>query len=283
MVIFARCMGWDSFCFREIQLNSSACLKSELHCITKACLWSTENTESHNPSLSTFFFFCLSFCHSFPLLLPPSFFISKIIKCCPFTGTNPQRRINYFTSGTELSHCEQHIAGINAHQLAKLCAFSKWVAGFWGNRNSRRPLRDCSLAKLVGFRAYFSRRVMPVEDSSFHFISELFPCWDISDLEAETNSASKKEIFFYHGKLCDSYISGILEKSEDRLNFRKLHPNFSLQSIQTFLKAEAFFHRFSCELLISQINLLESAESFCLIFDSTVTSRAQKMHPTVEI
>lgn len=35
--------------------------------------------------------------------------------------------MNYFTSGTELSHCEQHIAGINAHQLAKLCAFSKWL------------------------------------------------------------------------------------------------------------------------------------------------------------
>lgn len=48
----------------------------------------------------------------------------------PLATTNPLRQINYFTSGTELSHCEQHIAGINAHQLAKLCAFSKlgWLA-----------------------------------------------------------------------------------------------------------------------------------------------------------
>ena len=62
----------------------------------------------------------------------------------PFTGPNPLCRINYFTSGTELSHCEQHIAGINAHQLAKLCAFSKWVAEFWGNSDSCRFLRDCT-------------------------------------------------------------------------------------------------------------------------------------------
>lgn len=55
---------------------------------------------------------------------------SEIIKFVSFTGTNLFREINYFTSGTELSHCEQHIAGINAHQLAKLCAFSKWLAGF---------------------------------------------------------------------------------------------------------------------------------------------------------
>lgn len=81
------------------------------------------------------------------------FFISKIIKFFPFTGTNPLRRINYFTSGTELSHCEQHIAGINAHQLAKLCAFSKWVADFWGNRDSRRPLRDSSLVKFGSSRS----------------------------------------------------------------------------------------------------------------------------------
>lgn len=80
---------------------------------------------------------------------PPPFFISEIIRFFPFTGTNPLRWINYFTSGTELSHCEQHIAGINAHQLAKLCAFSKWVAGFWGNTDLYRPLRDCSVEKWV--------------------------------------------------------------------------------------------------------------------------------------
>lgn len=111
----------------------------------KNCNWSTETllvrTVSVVPPPSFFFY-----------QVPPSsslLFISEIIVFFPFTETNPRRRINYFTSGTELSHCEQHIAGINAHQLAKLCALSKWVAGFRGNRDSRRPLHDYAVVLLV--------------------------------------------------------------------------------------------------------------------------------------
>lgn len=129
-------------------------------CTIKTCIWSalthlTLNSSYMGPQPLVFLFqtssspfppFHLISRHSAPLPLP-AFFISEIIKFFPFTGTNPLRRINYFTSGTELSHCEQHIAGINAHQLAKLCAFSKWVAGFWRNGDTCRPLRDCSVVK----------------------------------------------------------------------------------------------------------------------------------------
>lgn len=110
------------------------------------------------------------------LISPP--FSSLLLSSYPRSSASfhsaeqiPQRRIHYFTSGTELSHCEQHIAGINAHQLAKLCAFSKWVAGFRGTRASRRPLRDCSPVKLAALApavlrmlrfAFVFRSVLPV-------------------------------------------------------------------------------------------------------------------------
>lgn len=132
------------------------------HIAQARCLWSTEAGE---PSFS------LSH-----LISPP--FSSLLLSSYPRSSGSfhsaeqiPQRRLHYFTSGTELSHCEQHIAGINAHQLAKLCAFSKWVAGFRGTRASRRPLRDCSPVKLVAFApavlrmlrfAFVFRSVLPV-------------------------------------------------------------------------------------------------------------------------
>lgn len=153
-----------SCCLRRTRSNfSTARLMSGTCCTIKTSIWSAL---THLTLCSSYMgpqplvFLCLlpfpsnlsSLRPSSPsfLLLPP-FFISEIIKFFPFTGTNPLRPINYFTSGTELSHCEQHIAGINAHQLAKLCAFSKWVAGFWGNGDTCRPLRDCSMVKCVCF------------------------------------------------------------------------------------------------------------------------------------
>lgn len=80
----------------------------------------------------------------------------------PLATTNPLCQINYFTSGTELSHCEQHIAGINAHQLAKLCAFSKlgWLA-FEGTVTHADLCVAAQCKKLGGFH---SQAVLTVSD-----------------------------------------------------------------------------------------------------------------------
>lgn len=99
-------------------------------------------------------------CHSSH---PPSSFLHvEGEEFFPLATTNPLRKINYFTSGTELSHCEQHIAGINAHQLAKLCAFSKlgWLA-FQGTVTHADLCVAAQCKKLGGFR---SQAVLTVPD-----------------------------------------------------------------------------------------------------------------------